>query len=108
MILTNTRFRRRPSRLPGQLFRLALKDPLPGAKGSGEQSETIQSAVGHRHLPLVAHDLPLYFGVGIPVTSFRTGVLAAVAMAVLARRLAEDSVSARRRDRGEHRTNHFL
>jgi hypothetical protein len=36
MILTNTRFRRRPSRLPGQPFRLALKDPLPGTKDFSE------------------------------------------------------------------------
>ena len=48
IILTNTRFRRRPSRLAGQPFRLALEDPLPRAKGSGEQSETIQRAVRHR------------------------------------------------------------
>ena len=47
MILTSTRLRRWPSRLPGQTFRLALKDPLPGVKGSGEQSETIQLSVCH-------------------------------------------------------------
>jgi hypothetical protein len=41
IILTNTRFRRRPSRLPGQPVHLALKDPLPRAK--------IQAVVGHRH-----------------------------------------------------------
>jgi hypothetical protein len=38
MILTNTRFLRRPSRLAGQPFRLALKDPLPRAKDFGEPS----------------------------------------------------------------------
>jgi hypothetical protein len=32
MLLINARFRRRPWRLPGQPFRLALKDPLPCAK----------------------------------------------------------------------------
>jgi hypothetical protein len=37
-LLTNTRFRRRPSRLPGQPFRLASEDPLPGAKDFGEPS----------------------------------------------------------------------
>jgi hypothetical protein len=41
MILTNTRFRRRPSRLPGQPFRLASKDPLPGAR--------VETAIGHGH-----------------------------------------------------------
>ena len=41
MILTNTRLRRRPSRLTGQPFRLASKDPLPGTK--------VQPAVGNRH-----------------------------------------------------------
>jgi hypothetical protein len=44
MILTSTRFRR-PSRLACQPFRLALKDPLPGAKGSGEQRETFEPAM---------------------------------------------------------------
>jgi hypothetical protein len=42
MILTNTRFHRSlrsPSRLPGQPFRLTLKDALPRAK--------IEPAVGH-------------------------------------------------------------
>jgi hypothetical protein len=39
--LTSTRFRRRPSRPTGQPFRLASKDPLPGAK--------IEAAVGHSH-----------------------------------------------------------
>jgi hypothetical protein len=41
IVLTNTRFRRRPSRLAGQPFRLALKDPLPGAEP--------EPAVRHRH-----------------------------------------------------------
>jgi hypothetical protein len=37
-LLTNTRFRRGPSRLTGQPFRLASEDPLPGAQ--------VQPAVG--------------------------------------------------------------
>jgi hypothetical protein len=41
IILTNTRLCRRPSRLPGQPFRLALKDPLPGAE--------IKAAIRHRN-----------------------------------------------------------
>ena len=41
MMLTSTRLRRRPSRLTGQPFRLALEDPLSGAK--------VETAVGHRH-----------------------------------------------------------
>ena len=45
--MTNTRFRRRPSRLPGQPFRLALKDPLPGAKDLGELGEGVQLAIGY-------------------------------------------------------------
>jgi hypothetical protein len=49
MILTNTRFRRRPSRLPGQPFRLASKDPLPGAKDFGELGEAVEMAIDHRH-----------------------------------------------------------
>ena len=59
MILTNTRFHRRPSRLPGQPVRLALKDALPRAKGSGEQSETILPTVGHRDHNLAAHHAQL-------------------------------------------------
>lgn len=51
MILTNNRFRRRPSRLPGQSFRLALKDPLPGVK--------VQAAVDHRDHNLAPDHLPL-------------------------------------------------
>jgi hypothetical protein len=39
VILTNFRFRRCPSRLTGQPFRLASEDPLPGAQ--------VQPAVGH-------------------------------------------------------------
>jgi hypothetical protein len=66
MILTNTRFRRRPSRLPGQPFRLALKDPLPRAKGSGEQSETIQPAIGDRnHHGFAWRPMPLQMRVDI-------------------------------------------
>jgi hypothetical protein len=57
MILTSTRFRRRPSRLTGQPELPALKDPLPVAK--------IQTAVGHRDHHLAAHDLPLHMGVSI-------------------------------------------
>jgi hypothetical protein len=76
MILTNTRFRRRPSRLPGQPFRLALKDLLPRAK--------IKPAIRHRHHHLSAHDLPLQVRVGIPVTAFRTGVFAGAVVLVLA------------------------
>jgi hypothetical protein len=63
-LLTSTLFRRRPSRLTGQPFRLASKDPLPGAKGSGEQSETILPTVGHGDHHLAAHDLPLQVRVG--------------------------------------------
>jgi hypothetical protein len=44
---TNTRFRRWPSRLPGQPFRLALEDPLPGVK--------IETAVGGGDDYLAAH-----------------------------------------------------
>jgi hypothetical protein len=40
VILTNFRFRRCPSRLTGQPFRLASEDPLPRAK--------VESAIGHR------------------------------------------------------------
>jgi hypothetical protein len=57
MISTSTRFRRRPSRLPGQPFRLALKDPLPGAK--------VQSTLCDRDHDFAAHDLPLQMRVGI-------------------------------------------
>jgi hypothetical protein len=35
-MLTSIRFHRRPSRFPGQPFRLASKDPLPGAKDFGK------------------------------------------------------------------------
>jgi hypothetical protein len=59
MILTNTRFRRRPSRLTGQPFRLALKDLIPGAE--------IEPAVGHRHHDFTAHDLPLLMRISGPV-----------------------------------------
>ena len=48
MIFTSTRFRRCPSRLTGQPFRLALKDLLPGAKDFGELGEAVEPAVGHR------------------------------------------------------------
>ena len=44
------RFRRRPSRLTGQPFRLASEDRLPSAK--------VESAVDHRDHNLAAHDLP--------------------------------------------------
>ena len=74
--MTSTRFRRRPSRLPGQPFRLALKDPLPGAKDFGELGEAVEAAIRHRNHDFAAHDLPLQVRVGIPVTSLRTGVLA--------------------------------
>ena len=56
-LLTSTRFRRRPSRLPGQPFRLTRETPLPRAKGSGEQSETIQPAVGHRDHHFSLHQM---------------------------------------------------
>ena len=59
MILTKTRFRRRPSRLPGQAFRLALKDPLPGAK--------IEAAIGDGDHHLAAHHLPLTNPAGAPL-----------------------------------------
>jgi hypothetical protein len=62
--------------LPPPPIKFTVKDPLPRAKGSGEQSATIQPAVGHRHHRLTAHDLALQVRVGIPVTSFRTGGLA--------------------------------
>jgi len=55
MILTNTRFRRRPSRLTGQPFRLASKHPLPGAKDFGELSRAVQAAVGHCDHHFAAH-----------------------------------------------------
>ena len=50
MIWTNTRSQRgrRPSRLPGQPSRLALKDPLSGSK--------VEAAIGHRDHRLAAHD----------------------------------------------------
>ena len=57
MILTNTRFHRRLSRLPGQPFRLALKDPLPGTK--------VETAASHRHHHLATHDLPLQVRIGV-------------------------------------------
>jgi hypothetical protein len=60
MILTNARFRRRPSRLTGQPFSLASKDPLPGAK--------VEAAVGDSNHHLAAHNLPLQVGVGIILT----------------------------------------
>jgi hypothetical protein len=72
MILTSTRFRRRPSRLPGQPFRLALKDPLSWAE--------VEPAIGHRDhhgfawRPItrnLASCVPFQVRVGIPVTSFR-------------------------------------
>ena len=76
MILTNTRFRRRPSRLTCQPFRLALEDPLPGAKDFGEFSRVVEAAVGHRyHHGFAWRPMPLQVRVGVPVTPFRTGVL---------------------------------
>jgi hypothetical protein len=57
MILTSTRFRRRPPRLPGQPFHLASKDPLPGAK--------IETALCHGDHNLLPHHLPLQVRIGI-------------------------------------------
>ena len=51
MILTSTRFRRRPSRLPGQPFRPTPKDLLPGPE--------TQPAPGDRHQHLAAHHAQL-------------------------------------------------
>jgi len=48
--------------------KLAVEDSFPSAK--------VEPAIRHRHHHLAAHDLPLQVRVGIPVTSFRTGVLA--------------------------------
>jgi hypothetical protein len=81
MILTNTRFRRRPSRLTGQPFRLASKDPLPGAK--------VEAAIRHRHHHLAAHHaqhFELRSASGVrrqPVPSSWTGVLAGAVVLVL-------------------------
>jgi hypothetical protein len=50
--LTKTRFRRRPSRLPGQRFRLA-QDLLPGTK--------VEPPVGDRHDDLAAHGKACWF-----------------------------------------------
>ena len=50
---------------PPSAIEFAVEDPLPPAQGPGEQSETIEPAVGHRDHHLVAHDLPLQVGVGI-------------------------------------------
>jgi hypothetical protein len=65
MILTSTRFRRRPSRLAGQPFRLASEDSLPRAEDFGELSEAVEPAAGHRHHHLTAHDLPFQVRVGV-------------------------------------------
>ena len=59
IILTNTRFRRRPSRLPGQPFRLALKDPLPRAKDFGELNEAVEAAIGDSNHDFAAHHAQL-------------------------------------------------
>ena len=89
MIFTNTRFRRRPSRLQGQPFRLALEDPLPGAEDFGELGEAGQTAVcdgNHRCASRpttrnTASCVPLQVRVGqacrrqAPVPTSRTGVL---------------------------------
>jgi hypothetical protein len=77
MILTSTRFRRRPSRLTGQPLRLALEDPLPGTKNFGELSRAVEAAFGHRDYYLTAHDLPLQVRVCI-APSFLSGQASSV------------------------------
>mgnify|MGYP001828310341 CR=1 FL=1 len=89
MILTSTRFRRRPSRLTCQPFRLASKDPLPRAKDFGEGFDRAQprASVDPSRRPLVtatttsrpitrnlASCVPFQVRSGGPVTSFRTRV----------------------------------
>jgi hypothetical protein len=84
MILTSTRFRRRPSRLTGQPVRLASKDQLPRAKDFGELSEAVKTAVGHRDHCCASRTItrntrscvPLQVRIGIPVPTSGTGVLA--------------------------------
>jgi hypothetical protein len=85
IILTSTRFRRRPSRLAGQPFRLASKDLLPRAQ--------VEPPVGDRHDDLATHHAqlgelrPASDGrLRCPCTPSRTG-LAGVVVAVLADRL---------------------
>ena len=72
-LLTNTRFRRRPSRLTGQPFRLASKDPLPGAKiepAAGDGDDRCASRPITRN---AASRVPLQVSVGIvPSDSFGT------------------------------------
>jgi hypothetical protein len=92
MILINTRFRRRPSRFPGQPVRVASQDPLPRAKGSGGQSETIQTAVGHGGRHFAPHDAQHHASrstsdgrrpsllTANPCPSFRTSILPAAAV----------------------------
>jgi hypothetical protein len=72
MILTKARFRRRPSRLAGQPFRLAPKDRLPGAKGLDELSRVVQPTVCDRYDDLAAHHLPFQVSVAVvPSTPLR-------------------------------------
>ena len=58
--------------------KFTIKDPLPGAK--------IELAVRHRDHHLASYHLSFGVGVGVPVTSFRTGVLTAAVVLVLADR----------------------
>ena len=68
MTLTSTRFLRRPSRLPGQPFRLASKDLLPWAYA--------EPPIGDRHDDLAAHDLPLQVGIPVILASAVVGIAA--------------------------------
>jgi hypothetical protein len=56
MILTNTRFRRRPSNSKASRHGCA-QDLFPGAK--------LQAAVSDRHHHFAAHDLPFHMRVGV-------------------------------------------
>jgi hypothetical protein len=82
-ILTNTRFRRRPSRLIGQAFCLASRDPLPGATDFGKLSRAVETAVAHCDHRCASRPItrntrscgPLQVRIGIPVPTSGTGVL---------------------------------
>jgi hypothetical protein len=82
-ILTNTRFRRRPSRLIGQAECLASRGPLPGATDFGKLSRAVETAVAHCDHRCTSRPItrntrscgPLQVRIGIPVPTSGTGVL---------------------------------